>query len=43
MQGALGVGALGYVLESDAAELPVALKAVMKGGKFISSSLGTQD
>src|SRR5215469_112045 len=39
MQGAFGMGALGYVLKSDAAELPVALETVMKGMQFMSSRL----
>ena len=39
MQGAFGIGALGYVLKSEAAELPVALETVMKGMQFMSSRL----
>jgi DNA-binding NarL/FixJ family response regulator len=39
IQGALRIGALGYVLKSDATELPIALEAVMKGMQFVSSGL----
>jgi DNA-binding NarL/FixJ family response regulator len=39
MRGALRMGALGYVLKSEAAELPVALETVMKGMQFVSSRL----
>lgn len=39
MLGAFAIGALGYVLKSEAAELPVALETVMKGMQFISSRL----
>ena len=39
MQGAFGIGALGYVLKSEAAELPLALETVMKGEQFMSSRL----
>jgi DNA-binding NarL/FixJ family response regulator len=39
MRGALRMGALGYVLKSDAEELPAALEAVMKGMPFVSSRL----
>ena len=39
MQGALRMGALGYVLKSDATELPIALETVMKGMQFVSSAL----
>jgi DNA-binding NarL/FixJ family response regulator len=41
MQGAFAIGALGYVLKSEAAELPVALETVMKGMRFMSSRLGS--
>jgi DNA-binding NarL/FixJ family response regulator len=39
VQEALRVGALGYVLKSDANELPDALETVMKGMQFVSSGL----
>ena len=39
MQGAFSIGALGYVLKSEAAELPVALETVMNGMQFMSSRL----
>ena len=39
MQGALQMGALGYVLKSDATELPVALETAMQGIQFVSSGL----
>jgi DNA-binding NarL/FixJ family response regulator len=39
MQGALRMGALGYVLKSDATELPDGLETVMKGMQFVSSGL----
>jgi len=39
MRGALRMGALGYVLKSEADELPLALETVMKGAQFVSSIL----
>jgi DNA-binding NarL/FixJ family response regulator len=41
IEAALDVGALGYLLKSDAAELPVAIDVVLKGKQFISSGLET--
>jgi DNA-binding NarL/FixJ family response regulator len=37
VQGALSLGAVGYLLKSDAIELPLAVDAVLKGTVFISS------
>jgi DNA-binding NarL/FixJ family response regulator len=37
VQGALSVGAAGYLLKSDAMELPLAIDAVLQGTVFISS------
>ena len=34
---ALGLGARGYLLKSDGAELPIAIEAVLKGKQFVSS------
>ncbi|HKF50309.1 MAG TPA: response regulator transcription factor [Terracidiphilus sp.] len=39
MRGALLMGALGYVLKSDAGELLDALESVMKGVQYVSSRL----
>ena len=39
VQEALSVGALGYLLKSDAVELPLAVDAVLQGMQFVSSSL----
>jgi DNA-binding NarL/FixJ family response regulator len=39
VQGALRLGALGYLLKSDAAELPHAVEAVLQGTQFVSSRL----
>ena len=39
VQGALRLGALGYLLKSDAAELPVAIDAVLRGEQFVSGRL----
>ena len=39
MRAALQMGALGYVLKSEAEELPDALEAVMRGAQFVSSRL----
>jgi len=36
---ALRIGALGYLLKSDAIELPMAIDAVLKGAVFVSSHL----
>jgi DNA-binding NarL/FixJ family response regulator len=37
VQGALRLGASGYLLKSDATELPLAIHAILKGEVFISS------
>ena len=39
VQAALRLGAHGYLLKSDAAELPVAIKTIFQGGQFLSSRL----
>ena len=39
MQGAFCLGAMGYLLKSDAGELPFAIEAVLKGEQFVSSRL----
>jgi len=39
---ALRMGALGYVLKSEATELPAALETVMNGMRFVSSRLRPQ-
>jgi DNA-binding NarL/FixJ family response regulator len=39
MQGAFCVGAMAYLLKSDAGELPFAIEAVLKGEQFVSSRL----
>jgi len=39
VQAALRLGALGYLLKSDAAELPLAVEAVLQGTQFVSSRL----
>jgi len=39
VQGALQAGAAGYLLKSDAVELPVAVNNVLRGVQFISSCL----
>ena len=36
-QGALRTGANGYVLKSDATDLPCAIKAVLRGERFVSN------
>jgi DNA-binding NarL/FixJ family response regulator len=36
VQGALSLGAAGYVLKSDATEIPLAVDAILKGEIFIS-------
>jgi len=41
VQGALRIGALGYLLKSDANQLPEAVNAAMKGTVFVSSRLKT--
>ena len=41
VEAVLEIGALGYLLKSDAAELPVAINTVLKGKQFISSGLET--
>jgi DNA-binding NarL/FixJ family response regulator len=38
-QGALRLGAVGYLLKSDAIDLPLALDAVLEGGVFVSRRL----
>lgn len=37
VQGALRLGASGYLLKSDATELPLAVDAILKGKVFVSS------
>ena len=39
MRAALRMGALGYVLKSEAAELPIALETVMHGMQYVSGRL----
>jgi DNA-binding NarL/FixJ family response regulator len=39
VEGVLRIGALGYLLKSDATELPVALEAVLNGMQFVSRRL----
>jgi DNA-binding NarL/FixJ family response regulator len=39
VQGALHLGAAGYLLKSDANELPLAIEAIMQGVVFISKRL----
>jgi two-component system, NarL family, response regulator NreC len=39
VQGALRVGASGYLLKSDATELPLAIHAILEGKVFISSGV----
>jgi DNA-binding NarL/FixJ family response regulator len=39
MQGAFCLGAMAYLLKSDAWELPFAIEAVLKGEHFVSSGL----
>ena len=36
VQGALGLGAAGYLLKSDATELPLAVDAILQGEVFVS-------
>ena len=36
---ALRIGAMGYLLKSDAADLPVAVQAILAGGQFVSPRL----
>jgi DNA-binding NarL/FixJ family response regulator len=36
-EGAMRLGAHGYLLKSDTADLPSAVKAVLQGGQFVSS------
>src|ERR1700756_2951009 len=36
VQGALGLGAAGYLLKSDATELPLAVDAILQGEGFVS-------
>ena len=38
---ALRMGALGYLLKSDATELPLAVETVLQGKQFVSSHFGT--
>jgi DNA-binding NarL/FixJ family response regulator len=39
VQGALRLGAAGYLLKSDAIELPLALDAILQGEVFVSRRL----
>ena len=39
VQGALRIGAAGYLLKSDATELPLAVEAVLQGNVYVSSRL----
>ena len=39
VQEALRVGAMGYLLKSDAVDLPVAVQAILAGGQFVSPRL----
>ena len=39
MQGALRLGAVGYLLKSDAIDLPLALDAILQGEVFVSRRL----
>lgn len=39
VQGALRLGASGYLLKSDATQLPLAVDAILKGEVFVSSRL----
>jgi len=39
VQGALRLGAKGYLLKSDAAQLPFAIEAVLRGEQFVSGRL----
>jgi DNA-binding NarL/FixJ family response regulator len=39
MQGAFCLGAMAYLLKSDAQELPLAIESVFKGKQFVSSRL----
>lgn len=41
--GALRIGALGYLLKSDAADLPLAVDTVLKNRVFVSSRLDMDD
>ena len=39
IQGALSLGAVGYLLKSDATELPLAIDAILQGKVFVSKSV----
>ena len=39
VQEALRVGAMGYLLKSDAVDLPVAVQVILAGGQFVSRRL----
>src|SRR5215469_1307583 len=39
VRGAFRIGAFGYLLKSDAAELPIAVEAVLQGVQFVSRRL----
>jgi DNA-binding NarL/FixJ family response regulator len=39
VRGVLRIGALGYLLKSDATELPIAVETVLQGVQFVSSRL----
>jgi len=39
VEAVFGIGALGYLLKSDAAQLPTAVEAVLKGKQFVSAGL----
>jgi DNA-binding NarL/FixJ family response regulator len=41
-QGALGTGANGYLLKSDAIDLPFAVETVLQGDQFVSSRVKQQ-
>ena len=38
-KGALRIGAAGYLLKSDATELPLAIETILQGKVYVSSSL----
>lgn len=42
-QAALRIGALGYLLKSDATELPLAVDAVLEGRQFVSSRISDRN
>jgi hypothetical protein len=43
VEAALQAGAIGYVLKSDATELPIAVETILQGKQFVSGSLTVHD